>query len=231
MMRDMLRSFAAGAAAVSLLLAGCGEQYPTYRYRMTVEVDTPQGLRSGSSVIEVRTDQGPRFPGPEAGGVKSRIRGEAVAVDLPRGTLFALLQSPNGRGAESYAWALLPRPPTRGDDAEGRRANYEALGSVQGQAELQPENYPMLVTFRDLADPTSVEAANPADFASVFGPGYALRRIMVRVTDEPVTSTISEQLRWLGSSPEPRLDRSYRGSTSPSLDQELAHGDFLRGGR
>jgi hypothetical protein len=37
-----------------LTLSGCGlfADKHTYRYRLTVEVDTPQGVRSGSSVIE-----------------------------------------------------------------------------------------------------------------------------------------------------------------------------------
>ena len=68
------------AAAALLLVPACGEQLPTYRYRMTVEVETPEGLRTGSSVIEVRTRQGPGFPGPEAAGIATDVRGEAVAV-------------------------------------------------------------------------------------------------------------------------------------------------------
>lgn len=39
----------------TLALAGCGDPTPTYRYRLTVEVNTPEGLRTGSSVIEVET--------------------------------------------------------------------------------------------------------------------------------------------------------------------------------
>ena len=43
------------ALGTGLLVSGCalisGES--TYRFRMTVEVQTPQGLKSGSSVMEV----------------------------------------------------------------------------------------------------------------------------------------------------------------------------------
>jgi hypothetical protein len=45
--------FAAACAAL-VLLAGCGgESLPTYRYKLTVEVETPEGLRAGSAVREV----------------------------------------------------------------------------------------------------------------------------------------------------------------------------------
>ncbi|MFT4025920.1 MAG: hypothetical protein QM676_03845 [Novosphingobium sp.] len=221
---------------MSMLLGGCGllGGDMTYRYKMTVEVETPDGPRTGSSVIEVRTHESPAFPGPEAGGERSRVRGEAVAVDLPAGTLFALLQAENGRGAEIYAWALLPEPPTKGATPEDRRANLNALRSVAGRAELQRANYPMLVTFRDLSDPTTVETVNPADLNTSFGPGYVLHRITVQMTDEPVTTAIE---RWLPNRfwtlwAENRKRQISKGSamTNPyfkSLVGKLNRNDFI----
>lgn len=86
-----------GLAGIALsLIAGCGDRLPTYRYRLTVEVETPEGLRIGSSVIEVRTHKGAAFPGPEAATAQVQVRGEAVAVDLGyRGVVFALLTGPD----------------------------------------------------------------------------------------------------------------------------------------
>lgn len=87
-----------GVLMASLFLTACGiggEDFtPDYRYRLTVEVETPEGLRTGSSVIEVM--QRIVRPGshPSSWAIDRRIRGEAVAVDLPQGqTLFALLRS------------------------------------------------------------------------------------------------------------------------------------------
>src|SRR3546814_7612883 len=54
-----------------------------YRYRLAVEVATPEGLRSGSSVIEVQATRGIGLFGPEAGEISLAAHGEAVAVDLP----------------------------------------------------------------------------------------------------------------------------------------------------
>ncbi|OCC24853.1 hypothetical protein MB02_05170 [Croceicoccus estronivorus] len=177
--RHILALLVSGAA---MLLAGCNELFPeTYRYRLTVEVDTPEGPRAGSSVIEVSGHKGIGIPGPEAGGWISRVQGEAVAVDLPNGrTLFALLRSEDGRGAESYAWALLPQPLA----SSGTSEKHDALRAVVGAADLERENYPMLVTFRNITVPASVEAVDPGNLGASFGPGYALHRITVQITDD-----------------------------------------------
>ncbi len=90
----------AGLMAVmlgALMLSGCGlgpDEAPDYRYRLTVEVDTPEGLKTGPSVIEVRQSMG-RSAGTGFGEIiMRRVHGEAVSVDLPGGrTLFALLRS------------------------------------------------------------------------------------------------------------------------------------------
>lgn len=70
-------------------LSGCGlfNTKASYRFRMTVEVATPQGLRTGSSVYEVVAEQNNtrRLADERAGGTVTR--GEAVVVDLPVGTI------------------------------------------------------------------------------------------------------------------------------------------------
>lgn len=129
--------FPAGVFAI-LLLSACGAfSEESYRYRMAVEVDTPQGVRAGSAVIEVIQGEGIAFPGPEAGGVKARVRGEAVAVDLPGGqTLFALLRSPGyGDAATSLPLsAYIERYPELRD--MGWREQIEFLQRQTQPAEL-----------------------------------------------------------------------------------------------
>lgn len=64
-----------------------------YRLRLTVEVDTPQGLRKGSSVYEVWANNKTALL-PDEAKRDWGVRGEAVAVDLPNGqTLFAPLKT------------------------------------------------------------------------------------------------------------------------------------------
>ena len=76
--------------ACMLVLPGCSSA--TIRYRLTLEVETPEGMRSGSGVIQVRYAKQLRLLGANAEWL-STITGEAVAVDLgPRGMVFALLE-------------------------------------------------------------------------------------------------------------------------------------------
>lgn len=189
---------------------------------MTVAVDTPQGLRSGSSIREI-SSQLQDLPGKGGPTPLTEFKGEAVAVDLPGGrTLFALLDEsinitsifePNDSTPELFVAnvAKLGRPDQRGRTVV-----------------LSPDNYPRLVTFRGIRDPTSVREVDPADLAASFGPGMRLRRITLETTGDDISAGIRKRLKWLSKYPEPRLDSSYRGSTSPNLAEQLAHGDFFR---
>ena len=74
-------------ALLFVLPGACGvtaasEEARTYRYRMTVEVETPEGLKTGSSVIQVIGDEASQYA-LSPGRLTYRIFGEAVAVDLP----------------------------------------------------------------------------------------------------------------------------------------------------
>jgi hypothetical protein len=220
--RDLLSMLAGGASA---LLIGCSKRLPTYRYRLTVEVDTPRGLRRGSSVIEVRTVDQVAFPGPEAGGIRSSVTGEAVAVDLPGGqTLFALLRdnTPNSEMFASRAalWAYAPRIPPD-------TAIASVLAQQTGIRELPKQYYPVLVHFRDIRDSASVTRVDPADLAANFGEGFAIRRITIEMTDDPVSAGIRKRLLWLSDFPEPSLKpgHSAHDFTFPAI---IRFGDFRR---
>lgn len=174
-----------GAGAI--LLPGCGSPLPdAFRYRMTVEVDTPQGLVEGFAVREVR------FSKMANDGNYGIARGEAVAVDLPNGAvLFALLTGASGNAdhAGQDIWHMMKH--VEDDTIElwpnGPKDTKPRIG--------QPA--PMLVTFGDMDDPTSVVRIDPDDLAASFGEGYSLKRITLQITDEPVTTGIEKRLGWL----------------------------------
>ena len=193
----------------ALALSGCSRS-ETFRYRLTVEVETPKGLRSGSSVLEVDVSETGEnsITFPEARGISTDVRGEAVAVDLPHGkVLFALLRSQESADAAA-GWpidALKPLRP-RGDydyvrmvramKDMGELAVLPRMLPLAGQRQ-ERSGYPMLVTFRDIDDPTSVELVDPDDLAATFGEGVSLKRITVQITDDPVTTGIEKRLGWL----------------------------------
>jgi hypothetical protein len=186
-----------------------GKVYPTYRYRLTVEVDTPEGLKTGSSVIEVATSRGSEFAIPSPRALSYKVRGEAVTVDLgKRGLMFALLRSEHLSDWASGAFeAMVPSrsidEEMKIDDVYGeRRARALALKGPQvvpRWREPTRSGYPMLVRFTDITNPATIEKVDPDNVAESFGKGVALKRITLERTDEAVTTGIVKRLGWLAN--------------------------------
>lgn len=225
--RGVLGLIAGGAAA---LLSGCGLLGGnSYRFKMTVEVETPEGLRTGSSIYEV---EGIGTKDLITGGKGSRteLRGEAVAVDLPGGrTLFALLRMANGTSADDHVgiMSMKTMDPAMVNTEKDQSARRIASGNgIKSPAEVPPADYPLLVTFADINDPKSVERVDPANLAANFGPGVKLKRVMVEVTDEAVTAGIEKRLPSYG--PQTGFDNWYRNL--PYGDpRAVTLSDFRRG--
>jgi hypothetical protein len=211
------RSFLArlGSASAAALaagpLAGCGGPSYQTRFRLTVEIDTPEGVKSGSSVIEINYRDDTKTWAPvTAQRLQVSMKGEAVFVDL---------------GAGKHVIALLAAGPTaQGDLDEIVRISFGSLpleeyGRYQsmGSREVPPAGHPTLVTFADLADPASAKVvyATGRDvrliptapgstsgsykdfgpltidrFAETFGPGYALKGVFIQMTTDPITRGI-----------------------------------------
>lgn len=204
--RDLLALMGVGAGA--LTLAGCGEKSSRYRQKITVVVDTPNGVRTGSSVIEVGYAEKPAWA-QSFGGNGFWARGEAVAVDLGKGkTLFALLSPPVQRGAD-LAWyqsrlimdalraGAVSDPVIPSKSIDYSVAAHQAIGRSNVELILPISLYPTLVTFRDNLTPASVENIDPNDLSSKLGPDFQLKAITVKVTDEPVSFGIEKKLPWL----------------------------------
>ncbi|MEQ5786461.1 Hsp20/alpha crystallin family protein [Erythrobacter sp. NFXS35] len=219
---------AAWLALAALMLPGCSfaeDKAPDYRYRLTVEVETPEGVKTGSSVIAVQQTLVRSGAVPANQAVERRVRGEAVAVDLPGDkTLFALLRSDNDPDWASMVYVLLaPQENKAFEDA------LDDVLEITGERTLPrtwpadlwiPERsaYPMLVTFGDPADPTSVAKVDPDDLAASFGDGVRLKRITVELTDDPITSGMRKRLSWLG--------KSLKGLPREAFPEGLPVGDF-----
>jgi hypothetical protein len=192
-----------------------GKTYPPYRYRLTVEIETPEGLRTGSSVIEVHTAMAGPKSIPNPGQVSTRIKGEAVAIDLPGGqTLFALLRSDGDIDwpAHVYAW-LVPHASEQQIKARAPDGQWSSeldfdLWMEQIIASRGPRavartwkmwgkdvsNWPTLVRFRDIRDPATVEQVDPDNLKASFGKGYAVRNIIAERTEEEVGGQTSTRL-------------------------------------
>ncbi|MGC5799345.1 hypothetical protein [Sphingomonas sp. NFX23] len=203
-----------GLIACGLLLAGCVQRLPTLRYRLTVEIETPFGLKAGSSVIEVTTvDQGKGFPGPEAGGVRRDAKGQAVVIEIaPHEYVFALLGK---RRYYDYADGLPVGvlQPLVGSGRKSIGPNTDRIQDYLSYDQFhkrmiadhniwpvprtvpanagdgQRDYWPDLVRFRDLNNPKTLEliATNSVN----------VKRVTLQIVDEPVTTGISAILPWL----------------------------------
>jgi hypothetical protein len=202
-----------GAVPALTLLSGCVLLRPSaeLRYRLTVEVDTPSGLKTGFSVIAVRVVKNPDWLTPEGRGTRTSFRGEAVAVDVAPGkTLFALLRTASGlSGAADYPWFAFR------DLLHGAKDRLDSIRTMQqwkgraipitGTEELHADNQikqvsvlPMLVAFTDIKDARSVVAVEPNALNTAFGSGMTLRRITVAVTDDDVSTGVEKRLPRFG---------------------------------
>jgi len=177
------------------LLTGCGDQEWQWNVKVTVNVDTPEGVRTGYSVVRVgvRKYSGlqRKFGYAYGAGV---IEGEAVVVDLGDGRyLFALVVAGNMayRASEVVFDDLLPE-----EDA----ARYRKMQRLRVRREVPREMYPLLVTFDDINDPKTVKRVDPDNLEATFGAGYRLKSITLEITDEPVTKgRVEKVLGWLGN--------------------------------
>lgn len=204
-----------GMLLASAPLSGC-DQGASFRYRMTVEVDTPQGLRTGSAVHEIDAHHNTWFVNSAVRG--RRLRGEAVAVELPGGRTLFVLTMP---GEERFRPSGFPDIILRTLDPAYVTDWVESVGRVRSRqgtrtfgviapvfsypsgganaADRQPSysNYPLMVTFRNPRVPASVVRVDPRNLASELGAGIHLRRITVQVTDDRVTNDLGRRQPWL----------------------------------
>lgn len=198
-----MRYLVIGLLATMLVACAVGAKVPSYRYRMTVEIETPSGLRTGSGVIEVQ----PRIKG--EGAADMAVDGQAVPIDLPGGrTIFALLRSQTTGDWAGWIVHWLIRTPSINQKpmAEQVRAAASARGVMTlpkrmpygagaGLADQDPR--PTFVVFGDQLNPATVRIIDPDKLAAEFGKGTRLNRITFQITDDPVTTDLYSRLSWL----------------------------------
>lgn len=169
------------------------EENWSWHQRLSLVVDTPSGPQTAANVVACEARRlGGALVLPDARGFSVGCTGEAVVLEVAPGRyLFALLGAPNPFEVFFPREAPVEVAP-----------QLEALREVRAVPRRQ---YPTLVTFGDVADPTTVARVDPDDLAASFGPGVALRGMTLEITDDPVTGGVVEGvLGWL-SWPRERL--------------------------
>jgi hypothetical protein len=174
---------------------------PSHKYRLTVEVETPEGVKAASSVISVHPDRGYSRQG------HTGISGDAVFVDLGGGkNLIALLAHiDNAVDLDGMNYLAL-----RAYKAAGLNVSFNEMSRMTGAVPVSGALIPILVTFGDLSEPGTARTASPHDLKAAFGSGFQLHRISAEVVPngfwpldiggplgEPVTRGIEAKLPWL----------------------------------
>jgi hypothetical protein len=208
---------------------------PGHKYRMTVNVETPGGLKSASGVIAVVP-----YRGYNPGG-NTRALADALFVDLGAGkNLVALLAHMDGDKVDldgiNYV-ALRAYP-----EATGKRVNFSDMSKQSGIVPVTGALIPVLLTFDDPARPGSARTVSPGNAEAVLGKGFRLRQITAEVVPngfwpldfggslgEPVTRGIGRKLPWLdGPDAETAAASALTAAGLPGVRDLDARNAFIR---
>jgi hypothetical protein len=192
------------ASIAALMIAGIafamGDKSETYtwRYKITVTVETPEGEKSGATVREVKA-RIPLIKSPEAKTIHHTVIGEAVPINLGiKGWAFALVDW------DSYedVYRAFPTVHGKAEDTLGYYSNLK----TGTKADLK-EGRPRVVIFKDVNDPVNVKLAysqtwisqqegykTEDHFSELLGSGFKLKNITIEMTDENVTQEIDKLL-------------------------------------
>ena len=202
------------AGLVFCLLGACdGRNKNEWRQKLTATVEINGSEYVGSSVSKMRAKGAGRLAYESRGvAVKEDFEGEAVVIDLgEHGYLFALweYQDPG-----IWARSLLGAKNYRGDYTETekqRRAYYNEIAPSGAGIFLRPgkipdynTNYPLLVAFRNINDPKTIQVFmkefhyekrgqtdlvfDESAFRRLYGGGGAkVTSIKFEITDDAVT--------------------------------------------
>ena len=182
---------------------------PDHKYRLTVEVETPGGIKSASGILSVRPNRS--YGGTGSGSSVPQTRGDAIFVELGDGRNLVVLLVYGEDGSNFDDPSFLP---TRLLGAKDRRTSFRDVKNFAGAPPMPvPEALrPVSVSFADRGDPKSARRVNANDLEASLGKGYRLRGLSVDVIangfwpvdfggalGEPVTRGIEAKLPWLNN--------------------------------
>lgn len=199
----------------------------TLRYKLTLTVDDNGKQYTGSSIVEVYRQDTTKVFG-SMGGYGYDFKGEATVVDLgEKGVLFALLKDSNsGKGLPPYLLLSAFNMALGSSNVVDLMRKLDKV-RPRPKVPLEFSKLPMLVRFRDINDPKTVELVDPNDLEKTFGKGVKLVSATVEMTDEGVTIGVEKWLPWLKKYYNNRLDGDRYGSISEyPLANSLSSGFF-----
>jgi hypothetical protein len=180
---------------------------PGHKYRLTVEVDTPAGIKSASGVLAVHPDRS------YSRGGQTRTKGDAVLVDLGGGKNLVTLLAHADKSVELDGMNYLA---LRAYNAAGQKVSFNEMSRITGAVPVTGALVPVLVTFTDLSDPRTARAVPPDEMAAALGSEFRLHGISAEGVPnglwpldfggplgEPVTRGIEAKLPWWNGADHP----------------------------
>jgi len=205
---------------------------PGHKYRLTVEVETPEGRKSASGVMAVHPDRS------YSRGGQTRTVGDAIFVDLG-GTrnLVALLAHVDGKlELDGVNYVAMRAYTAEG----GKRVSFNEMNRQSGAVAVKGALIPVLLTFADPANPGTARRVQPDDAEAVLGKGYRLHGLTAEAVPngfwpldyggalgEPVTRGIQAKLQWLNGANNPAAV-ALRAADLPGVEAIDASETFTR---
>jgi hypothetical protein len=204
---------------------------PGHKYRLTLEVETPEGLKTGSGVVSVHPDRGYSRHG------HTTTRGDAVFVDLGGGKNLVALMAHTDSTLDLDGMNYLA---LRAYKAAGRNVSFNEMSRMSGAVPVTGALIPLLVTFADVRDPATIRMVSSEAMAASFGNGFRLHDIHSEVVPnglwpldfggplgEPVTRGIETKLPWLNG-PEDASMIAIKATGLPTAELLDAREAFTR---
>ena len=175
---------------------------PGHKYRLTIEVETPAGIKSASGVMAVTPDRGYSRRG------HTKTSGDALYVDLGGGkNLVALLAHVDKTlDLDGINYVALRAYGAAG----GQRVSFNEMSRMKGLVSVTGELIPVLAIFADPDNPGTMRTVPPENLEAALGRGVRLYAVTAEVVPngfwpidfggvlgEPVTRGIVARLPWL----------------------------------
>lgn len=186
------------------------------RYRLTVEVKDGDQIKTGSSVIDVsygiQPDSAIYLGGPDT---HPTPVGYAPTVDLgEKGLLFLTFASAERSPDQirefnrhvfcplddigCLPFAAYDKPGANIGLAYSRqKAALDDVLRQSGARDVPFVALPELVRFRNINDPHSLVPVSPYDLSATLGPGVELKRVILELTNDPVTPPSETWPDWM----------------------------------
>ncbi len=211
-------------------------EYPTcnFRYKLTAEVMTPEGLKTGSSVIEVSYSHSADWGGGPKEAIK--IKGDSIYVDLGAGKnlVFPLYAYETRRpqsvyhkdgqhftGTGPFPLSYLPIVAFGIDYVFAHEKEFCSDLHMQGDktAEVAIQYAPVAISFTDTNDLGTFTEVDPNRMDLLFGAGFSFIKIFVQATSDKINTSIEKSLHFVRDDGWHTENGIWRSGASLHFDQ------------